>query len=540
MQDVVYSPDYVRSLLDQLDDTLNRPDPWSRMTLDELVAVAETLVRLDCRNEHRLLQSIDSLVVSLPVESIDAKNLSKLLNSYAHLGFTKCRLIEYLKLRKSLSDMEPCHISGIMFALGKLKVAGGHDLDDLYNNHHRLGSSLNFLEHLTQSELSAVLHRLSVRSFEVVDRFSPLEISTVVFAMARLNYRNVKLLNYFSEILANRLIDSTPQIISNTIYAMGKLGFRSLVLLDTVARTCPSRLAQFKPQEIANLVYAFGQLEYRNETFLTFLADHIPPRLASFKPQELSITAYAYSQLRLCHPRMLGSIAIQIARRIDDCSPQAISNTIYAMSKLNFRHNGLFTALAISLPQRLGDLTPQHVSNIMYSFGKLGHRDDELLGKICSHVPTRLWEFRPQNIANTVYATGKLGFYHAELLSAVAEHLPYRLTECVSQDISNIIYSFGQLGFKNCDGLLKSVRDYVVGVLLPSGGMQAKDLSYLTSAFRKAGSELILDTGTTTTPADQDEPITRVVASLLEGGGNGTTNEDMNILLSCLEKASTQ
>jgi len=527
----VYSPDYVRSLLDQLDDTLNRPDPWSRMTLDELVAVAETLVRLDCKNEHRLLESIDNLVVGLPVESIDAKNLSKLLNSYAHLGFTKCRLIEYLKLRKSLTDMEPCHISGIMFALGKLKVVG-HDVDDLYNP--QVGRQGNFLQYLSQSELSTVLHRLSVRSFEVVDRFSPLEISTVVFAMARLNYRNVKLLNYFSEILANRLVDSTPQIISNTIYAMGKLGFRSLVLLDTVARTCPGRLTQFKPQEIANLVYAFGQLEYRNETFLTFLADHVPPRLASFKPQELSITAYAYSQLRVCHPRMLGSIAIQIARRIEDCSPQAISNTVYAMSKLNFRHNGLFTSLAISLPRRLGDLTPQHVSNIMYSFGKLGHRDDELLDKICSHVPTRLWEFRPQNIANTVYATGKLGYYHGELLSAVAQHLPYRLTECVSQDISNIIYSFGQLGFKGCDDLLKSVREYVVGVLLPSGAMQAKDLSYLTSAFRKAGSELILDTGTTTTPQcddDQDEPITRVVTSLLQGDG---------VLWSCLEKASTQ
>jgi len=212
------------------------------------------------------------------------------------------------------------------------------------------------------------------------------------------------------------------------------------------------------------------------------------------------------------------------------------------MSKLNFQHNGLFTALAISLPRRLGDLTPQHVSNIMYSFGKLGHRDDELLERICSHVPSRLWEFRPQNIANTVYATGKLGFYHEQLLSAVAEHLPYRLTECVSQDISNIIYSFGQLGYKDCEELLRSVRDYVVGVLLPSGGMQAKDLSYLTSAFRKAGSDLIiLDTGTTSTPADQDEPISRVVASLLEGTAcsSSNTNDDMNVLLSCLEKASS-
>ena len=520
-EEVVYSPEYVRSLLDQLDDTLNRPDPWSRMTLDELVAVAETLVRLDCRNEQRLLVSIDNLVVSLPVDSIDAKNLSKLLNSYAHLGFTKCRLIEYLKLRRSLSDMEPCHISGIMFALGKLKVVGQEFEDDGYSQFHHLQA--NFLQHMSQSDLSAVLHRLALRSFEIVDRFSPLEISTVVFAMARLCYRNVKLLNYFSEILANRLADSTPQIISNTIYAMGKLGFRSVVLLDTVARTCASRLGQFKPQEIANLVYAFGQLEYRNEQFLNFLADHIPPRLGTFKPQELSITAYAYSQLRLSHPRMLGSIAIQIARRIEECSPQAISNTVYAMSKLSFRHNGLFTALSLSLPNRLGDLTPQHVSNIMYSFGKLGHRDDDLLEKICSHVPGRLWEFRPQNIANTVYATGKLGFYHEQLLTAVADHLPYRLSECVSQDISNIIYSFGQLGFRNCETFLKSVREYVVGVLLPSGTMQTKDLSYLTSAFRKAGHELIVS---------DEEPL-KAVTSLLEDG-------DMNVLLSCLEKASTQ
>ena len=529
-EEVCYNPDYVRSLLDQLDETLNKSDPWSRMTLDELVAVAETLVRLDCRSEHRLLTSIDNLVVSLPVECVDAKNLSKLLNSYAHLGFTRCRLVEYLKLRKSLSDMDPCHISGLMFALGKLKVVGQETGEDLYSARSVQGGGRSeYLPYLNQADLNVVLQRISNRSFEVVERFSPLEISTVVFAMARLSYRNVKLLNNFSEILAHRLADASPQIVSNTVYAMGKLGFRSLMLLETVAKNCTVRLNQFKPQEIANLVYAFGQLEYRNEEFLITLADHVPPRLNTFKPQELSITAYAYSQLRVVHPRMLGGIAIQIARRIEECSPQAISNTVYAMSKLNFRHNGLFTALAISLPNRLSDLTPQHVSNIMYSFGKLGHRDDVLLGKICSHVPLRFWEFRPQNIANTVYATGKLGFYHEELLTAVAEHMPYRLTECVSQDISNIIYSFGLLGFTNCERFLQSVREYIITVLLPSGSMQQKDLSYLTSAFRKAGSELVLDSGPIHAP-----PQTNTT-------NHDDHNEQMNLLLSCLfEKASTQ
>jgi hypothetical protein len=467
-----YSPEYVRSLLVQLEDVLSEPDAWGRMTLDEVVAVVETLVRLDVKLSEvgSLLETIDSLIVATCTpDSLDAKNLSKLLNSYAHLGFMSGRLIEFLKFRKSYSDMDPCHISGIVFALGKLKIL----------------SPSGQINTLSQQDVGMVTNRLCSRSCEVWDRFSPLEISTVVFALARLNTRNLKLLNLFADLLSGRISEASPQIISNTIYAMGKLGFKSVSLLDAVSDTCPSRLAQFKPQELANLVYAFGQLDYRNEGFLMILADHVPPRLPSFKPQELSITAYAYSQLRVSHPRMFGGIAIQIARRIDECSPQAISNTIYAMSKVGFRHNGLLTALALSLPARLDELTPQHVSNIMYSFGKLNHRDDVLLEAICSHVPRRLWEFRPQNIANTVYATGKLGYYHAGLLDAVAEHLPYRLTECVSQDISNIIYSFGQLGYKN-GGFFEVVGGYVRSVLIPRG-MQQKDLSYLGSAFRKAG-----------------------------------------------------
>jgi hypothetical protein len=197
---------------------------------------------------------------------------------------------------------------------------------------------------------------------------------------------------------------------------------------------------------------------------------------------------------------MFSGIAIQVARRIDECSPQAISNTVYAMSKVGFRHNGLLTALALSLPRRLHELTPQHVSNIMYSFGKLNHRDDALLEAICSHVPGRLWEFRPQNIANTVYATGKLNFFHEQLLVAVAEHLPLRLTECVSQDISNIVYSFGQLGFCH-EPFSAAIGEYVRTVLVPRG-MQQKDLSYLVSAFRKAG--IVLDPAA---PSEGEQPL---------------------------------
>ena len=472
---VGYSPEYVAELLVQLEATLKAPDAWDRMTVDEVVAVAETLVRLVVKEScASILRVIDTLIVSYcSPDSLDAKNLSKLLNSYAHLGFLEGHLVTFLKLRKSFSDMDPCHISGVMFALGKLKLLSAETLI------------------MSHAETSLVLQKLSNRCVEICDRFSPLEISTVVFALARLNYRNMRLLNAFADILTLRLNEASPQIISNTIYAMGKLGFKSRNLLESVASSCPGRLGQFKPQELANLVYAFGQLEYKNEAFLMALADHVPPRLATFKPQELSITAYAYSQLRVSHPRMFAGIAIQIARRIDECSPQAISNTIYAMSKVAFRHNGLLTALSLSLPPRLVELTPQHVSNIMYALGKLNHRDEALLEAICSHVPSRLWEFRPQNIANTVYATGKLGFLHEGLLSAVAEHLPLRLAECVSQDISNIVYSFGQLGYRN-EAFFETVQQYVHQVLIPRG-MQHKDLSYLTSALRKAGVEPIED-----------------------------------------------
>jgi hypothetical protein len=473
-----YSAEYVSGLLEELRRTLSQPNAWSSLSLDELTGIAETLARLNAK-DGSLLRLLDSLVCyKHRSRSLDSKNLSKLLNAYAHLGFLEGTLAAHaLKTRASFEDADSGHLSGLMFALGKLKL--------LISEGGACGGNASL--GLSNSELNLVLQRLCARAVELGDRFSSLEISTMVFAMARLGYRNTKLLHMFAELLADRMLEATPQVTSNTVYAMGKLGFKSLVLLDAVCATSSSRFALFKPQEIANLVYAFGQLEYRNEQFLLELADHIPSRLTSFKPQELSITAYAYAQLRVSHPRMFGGIAIQIARRIDECSPQAISNTVYAMSKVGFRHNGLLTAMALSLPSRLGELTPQHVSNIMYAFGKLGHRDELLLEAICSHVPSRLWEFRPQNIANTVYATGKLGFRHEGLLHAVALHLPERLHECVSQDISNIVYSFGLLGFRD-EGLFAAVELHVRTVLVPRG-MQQKDLSYLMSAFRKAGIE---------------------------------------------------
>lgn len=472
-----YSAEYISNLLSSLHSTL-LDGSGRKLSLEELTAVTETLARLETQDEN-LLRALDAQICTH--DDMDSKSLSKILNSYAHLGFLEGGLIKrQLRSRTSFSDMDTCQVSGVLFSLGKLKITLSERLCGQTSS-----STLSL--GISTSELSQLVQRLCMRAMETADRFSSLEISTIVFALARLNFRNTKLLHVFADLLANRVHEASPQVISNTVYAMGKLGFKSVTLLDAVCLASPSRLATFKPQEIANLVYAFGQLEYRNEAFLLALADHIPPRLQTFKPQELSITAYAYSQLRVSHPRMFGGIAIQIARRIDECSPQAISNTVYAMSKVGFRHNGLLTAMALSLPRRLGDLTPQHISNIMYAFGKLGHRDETLLGSICEHVPERLWEFRPQNIANTVYAAGKLGFHHEGLLQAVAAHLPGRLHECVSQDISNIVYSFGLLGFRD-DWFFASVAAHVKAVLVPRG-MQQKDLSYLMSAFRKAGIE---------------------------------------------------
>lgn len=511
-----YSPEYVSSLLLELERTLSQPNAWRSLSMDELTAVAETLARLNAK-DRSLLQLLDSLLCAKSTgDYIDSKNLTKILNAYAHLGFLEGDLLSLsLRNRLTFGDMDPSQLSSMLFALGKLKLT-------LSEQPVASVSSLG----LSSSELTQVLQRLCARAMEMHDRFSLLEISTIVFAMARLGYRNTKLLHLFADLVAARMPEASPQVASNTVYAMGKLGFKSVTLLDAVCESIPERLAMFKPQEIANLVYAFGQLEYRNEQFLLTLADHIPSRLPSFKPQELSITAYAYSQLRVSHPRMFGGIAIQIARRIDECSPQAISNTVYAMSKVGFRHNGLLTALALSLPARLRELTPQHVSNIMYAFGKLGHRDEYLLNAICSHVPGRLWEFRPQNIANTVYATGKLGYRHDVLLTAVATHLPQRMHECVSQDISNIVYSFGLVGFKH-EAFFAAVESHVRHVLVPRG-LQQKDMSYLMSAFRKAGIEY-----------SEEAPPARPVIALEELlGGNEENENPLKSLIDELDQAA--
>jgi hypothetical protein len=513
-----YSPEYVSSLLLELERTLSQPNAWRSLSVDELTAVAETLARLNAK-DRSLLQLLDSILCAK--DYIDSKNLTKLLNAYAHLGFLEGALLSTaLRARPSFGDMDPSQLSSLLFALGKLKLT--------LSEQPALPGAVSSLG-LSNSELTQILQRLCTRAVEVHDRFSLLEISTIVFAMARLGYRNTKLLHLFADTVAQRISEASPQVASNTVYAMGKLGFKSATLLDAVCDSIPDRLALFKPQEIANLVYAFGQLEYRNEQFLLTLADHIPSRLSSFKPQELSITAYAYSQLRVSHPRMFGGIAIQIARRIDECSPQAISNTVYAMSKVSFRHNGLLTALALSLPARLRELTPQHVSNIMYAFGKLGHRDEYLLNAICSHVPGRLWEFRPQNIANTVYATGKLGYRHDVLLTAVATHLPQRMHECVSQDISNIVYSFGLVGFRH-EAFFSAVESHVRNVLVPRG-LQQKDMSYLMSAFRKAGIEY-----------SEEAPVRPVIALeqlLGETGGGGDENENpLKSLIDELDQAA--
>jgi hypothetical protein len=493
---LVYSPEAVARILSDLESLL--ADPKSEMTHEDLVNLADTLARLVCDRAMatRIMRMIDSVIVrSSTPDSIDGRTLSKLLSSYAQIGFVEGQLIQFLLQRDSYTEFEPCHIAGIMCALGRMK-----------------NEPTSFI---SPSKLNLIVVRLCNRCTEISVRFSPSEISTLVLSLARFNFRNTKMLKWCIAKIVARMRDLNPQVISNTIYALGKLGYKSTDLLDAACAWCVSRFGLFKTQELANIVYAIGLLEYHNPVFMAKLGDHIPSRMAGYKTQELSITLYSYGQLKISHPRLFLAVGSEIAQRLDECSSQSISNTVYAMSRVHFYHTGLFGALGFALPSRLHDLAPQHISNIMLACGKLGHRDDVLLESICAHIPSRLFEFRPQNIANTVYATGRLGFCYPPLLDAVAEHLPLRLPECVSQDISNIIYAFGQLRY-SCPEFFAQCKMHVIDHLAKR--MTQKDLSFMASAFRKIHVDLFDDVSPSVSStyvdssavADEDELVAMV------------------------------
>merc|ERR1711957_1071783 len=83
----------------------------------------------------------------------------------------------------------------------------------------------------------------------------------------------------------------------NFMYAMGRLDFKDVHFLESVCDHVASQLPTFTSQGLSNTAYGLGLLRFRHDGFALALCSHAPGRLAEFTPQNLSNTVYGLGRM---------------------------------------------------------------------------------------------------------------------------------------------------------------------------------------------------------------------------------------------------
>jgi hypothetical protein len=145
---------------------------------------------------------------------------------------------------------------------------------------------------------------LVVEMLEVMEEFSPAELSTTAWSLAAMQCTDYR--GMFTVVSSN-----------------------ALPIMD-----------QFTAKDLSMLAWAYATLGVRDDMFMTALAFGATKRMADFCPDQLSTTAWAFAKLRLPMEPLFLALAEETLLKIDAFTIAEVSGVAWAFAKLGMNPPG--------------------------------------------------------------------------------------------------------------------------------------------------------------------------------------------------------
>jgi RAP domain-containing protein/uncharacterized protein DUF1601 len=196
---------------------------------------------------------------------------------------------------------------------------------------------------------------------------------------------------------------------------MAKLDYKNEKLLAELCYEARRKIRDFNSQNIANTLWAMANLDYRNEKVLIELYYEAQFKICDFNGQDITNTLWAMAKLDYRHEKLLFELCHQAQRKIRDFNSQEIANTLWAMATLDYRDQKLLLELCHKVGRKICDFNSQNISNTLWAMATLDYRNEKLLLELCHEVQYKIRKFNSQNISNTLWAIAVLDHYDADL-----------------------------------------------------------------------------------------------------------------------------
>ncbi|GBG00581.1 hypothetical protein Rsub_13326 [Raphidocelis subcapitata] len=282
-------------------------------------------------------------------------------------------------LSGAAGEWRPQELASVAWALSRVGVAGLHR--------------------------RAILETLMDVAQWKLDAFNVQELTTLVYAYARMHHRMPSALLRISGKLSRALHRLGPQDAAMLLWGCARLGFRPPPsLLDALPGALAPRVAEFSPAEISALLYGFGALRAPAPALFEAAAAEFSGRLSGFSSQELSMTVWAFGATSF-------AAASAAAGRGSPRGPAAALPPAAA---------ALLDAAAAALLARRRRLLPAQIAMAAKALARCGHAPPPgFMDEMASLSLERLPAFKPIEMCHLLWAYASLGYRDTCLFEGV-------------------------------------------------------------------------------------------------------------------------
>ncbi|KAI8465408.1 MAG: hypothetical protein J3K34DRAFT_473484 [Monoraphidium minutum] len=257
-----------------------------------------------------------------------------------------------------------------------------------------------------------------------LEDFNVQELTTLVYAYARMHYRIPSALNRISNKISHHLDLLSPQDAANMMWGFARLAFKpGRQLLDRLPVAVAGRLHEFKPQELCNLLYGYGVLRHHHPLLMDAAAASAAPRLAEFSTQDIVLTLWSLGAVRHApaDAALLDAAAAALLARRKKLLPLQIAVALKAFAKVGHQPPaGLIAELGAAALEKLPAFKPVELCHLMWAYAHLGYRDVRLVEAVVAHVVGLLQGPGPPlpkiTVDTIVWAAQRVGFWPQMLI----------------------------------------------------------------------------------------------------------------------------
>jgi len=159
-------------------------------------------------------------------------------------------------------------------------------------------NSLAFFGHQASETLIEAIRASLARTYFA--EITPIQLGTLMLAIAELGHRNLKLLSAVAREVVDRVDDFGPVELSEIMWSFAVLGHRHERMVDVVTQSLLFRLSDMPVASMSQLVCAFAVLKHKDavtDVFLDAVSDEALKKVEAFEAGDMANMMWAYASL---------------------------------------------------------------------------------------------------------------------------------------------------------------------------------------------------------------------------------------------------